>query len=317
MKTCLIYGHNGLDLDVTFNLLRFYKKLGLSVFYSDKLYDADILVVVRATDVAIDLSPYHFSVIHVFDYGGWDYDAFIESIDHSITTVFCTSEEKKRRLISTTSFPESRAFVALPPVIAGLWTTALKKTDYNIVHIGNYKPIKEQDTLKERFQQAIIDQKAHIWGMNWENIIDASLYHGRAGQFSVSGIYSKAAFSFGFMYPFQRDVTYSGRFWHAPLNGCQLFSEPGLFANIIPGVIETDYSFEDLSQKIKTAAVTDRQAVQTNAIAYWNKENEKTRQLVTASLSAQKNKHNTFKKLKNYLSVAAYNKALTLYHRSK
>ncbi len=56
MKTCLIYGHGGLDLDVTFNLLYFYKRLGFKTYFSEKLYDADLLVVVRAINKVLDLT---------------------------------------------------------------------------------------------------------------------------------------------------------------------------------------------------------------------------------------------------------------------
>ncbi|MEP6746255.1 MAG: hypothetical protein ABJB86_00945 [Bacteroidota bacterium] len=315
MKTCLIYGHNGLDLDVTFNLLAFYRKAGLSVFYSDTLYDADVLVVLRAVDKKIDLSPFNFSVVHIFDYGGWDYNAFIESIDHGISYIYCTSQEKKNRIINDTSFPENRIFVAFPPVATRLWMADMKKPEYEIVHIGNYKPITENDQYKENFNKAIIDHNVHVWGLNWTGIVHKDLYHGKAGQFSVSGIYAKSAWSFGLMYPFQRSVTFSGRFWHAPLNGCQLFSEPGV-CTFIPGVIETDYSFEDIEQRIKSP-LADKQQVRQKALAFWNGENEKIEKLVKVTFSHFINDNNKTGKLKNYLSVYVKNKAVMLYHKMK
>lgn len=316
MTTCLIYGHNGLDLDVTFNLIAFYRKAGFSVFYADTLHDADVLVVLRAVDKAIDLSPYNFSVIHVYDYGGWGYDSFIKSIDHSVSYIFCTSEEKRNRVIDKTSFPESRISVAFPPVAIKLWLADLKKNEFDIVHIGNYKPITEADFYKENFNRAIIDSKVHVWGLNWTGIVNNDLYHGKAGQFSVSGIYSKSACSFGLMYPFQRSVTFSGRFWHAPLNGCRLFSEPGVCTKNIPGVIETDYSAEDITQKIKDPAF-NKQTIRAQALAFWTKENAKIEQLTKATFNLIKNKPNKTGKIKTYLFLTAKNRAVMLYHKMK
>jgi hypothetical protein len=316
MKTCLVYGHNGLDLDVTFNLVAFYKKAGLSVFYAETLYDADVLVVLRAVDKTIDLSAFNFSMVHVYDYGGWDYNAFIESIDHAISYIFCTSEEKRNRILNNTSFPENRIFVAFPPVATRLWMSNLKKNEYEIVHIGNYKPITEADHYKENFNRSIIDHNVHVWGLHWSGIVSKDLYHGKASQFSVSGIYAKTAWSFGLMYPFQRKVTFSGRFWHAPLNGCLLFSEPGVCTKNIPGVIETDYSFEDIAEKIKSLA-PGKQAVQKKALAYWTGENEKIERLVRTTFNAVKKENNKTGKIKNYLSVSVKNKALMLYHKLK
>jgi len=316
MKTCLIYGHNGLDLDVTFNLVAFYKKAGLSVFYARELHDADVLVVLRAVDSPIDLSPFNFGVIHIFDYGGWDYNTFIGSIDHSKTYIFCTSGEKRNRIIHHTSFPENRIFVGFPPVATRLWMADLKKNEYQFVHIGNYKPIKEPDRYKENFNKAVIDQKVNVWGLDWTGIISKDLYHGKAGQFSVSGIYAKSAWGLGLMYPFQRDVTFSGRFWHAPLNGCQLLSEPGVCTKNIPGVIETDYSAEDLHRKLKVAS-PGKEEVRKKALAFWNAENEKIEKLVRAALSNITTGKNKTGKLKNYFSIAAKNKAVMLYHKLK
>jgi hypothetical protein len=122
MKTCLIYGHNGLDLDVVFYIRSFYRKLGFKVFFSDKLCDADLLVVVRAVDKPINIKPYNFLQVHVFDYGGWDYDAFINSINHNITYIFCTSELKRKRLINLLNFPTSHTYIALPPVDINIWS---------------------------------------------------------------------------------------------------------------------------------------------------------------------------------------------------
>lgn len=286
MKTCLIYGHNGLDLDVTLNLCSFYKRLGFKVFFTEKLYEADLLVVLRAVDAEIDITPFHFSLVHVYDYGGWDYDAFVNTINHAITYIFCTSEVKRERLIQHLHFPKEQVFVALPPVDVELWSKSLEEVQYEMVHIGNFKPIGNDDPIKQLFNEAIIHFKTNVWGMGWT--IDKKFYHGKTGLFSVSSIYAKSKFAFGLMYPFQRDVTFSGRFWQAPLNGCSVFSEVGLYSSKMPGVIETDYSIEGLDRKIKNKV--DRIALQKKATEFWTKEYEKTLALVVPTFMIMKDK---------------------------
>jgi hypothetical protein len=310
MKTCLIYGHNGLDLDVAFNIRSFYKQLGFCVFFSDKLYDADLLIVLRAMDTEIDIAPFNFSIVHVYDYVGWDYDAFVRTIDHKISYIFCTSEIKRTRLIDLLHFPKEQVFVALPPVDIKLWSKKIEEVKYNIVHIGNFKPITEKDTIKELFNETISHFKTHVWGLGWQ--LDKDLYHGRTGIFSVSNIYANSKFALGLMYPFQRDVTFSGRFWHAPLNGCSVFSESGLYSIKIPGVIETDYSLEDIDKKI--AKNIDRIALQNEAKNFWLKQNNATLALIVPTLkSIKRNEFN----LKNALifSYFSVNNILKEYYQ--
>jgi hypothetical protein len=281
MKTCLIYGHNGLDLDVTFNLVAFYKKLGFKTFFSGKLYDANLLVVVRAVDKPIDLSVFHYSLIHVFDYGGWNYDGFVNSIDHNKCYIFCTAESKRKRIIEQLHFPKDHIFVAFPPVETSLWIAKNKRVKYEFVHIGNYKPMTDNDPFKNFFLQAITKFKVNIWGIGWA-LSEKKIYHGKAGLFEVSSIYAQSRFACGLMYPFQRDVTFSGRFWHAPLNGCYLFSEPGLYTQLIPGVIETDYSIEQIRQYMLSCF--NRNILQKTAIEFWKTQNNHLQSLISPTL---------------------------------
>jgi hypothetical protein len=310
MKTCLIYGHNGLDLDVTLNLRSFYNKLGFSVFFSEKLLDSDLLVVLRAVDKTIDITPFSFALVHVYDYGGWDYDAFVRTIDKKITYIFCTSEVKRSRLIELLHFPKEQVFVALPPVDIKLWSKKIKEVKYNIVHIGNYKPITEKDAIKERFNETIKHFKTHVWGLGWQ--LERGLYHGKIGVFSVSGIYAHSQFALGLMYPFQRDVTFSGRFWHAPLNGCYVFSEPGFYCKKIPGVIETDYSIEDIEKK--TSVIIDRIALQNEVKEFWLKQNDATLALVVPTLNHIKGTEFRLKKILTFLTFSL-NNLLKIYYQ--
>lgn len=295
MKTCLIYGHNGLDLDVTFNLRSFYKKLGFKVFFSDNLYPADLLVVVRAVDKEINIEPFNYSLVHVYDYGGWDYDSFVKTIDHRKTFIFCTSEVKIERLIKKLNFPKKQVYLALPPVETTLWSKAIKKTKYEFVHIGNFKPIVDEDIFKLRFNKAISCFSSNLWGLGWKT--NKEVYHGKAGLFEVSKIYAQSKFSFGLMYPFQREITFSGRFWHAPLNGCFLFSEPGLFSQKIPGVIETDYTEKDIIGKLNQKMSSFE--LQNEAKEFW--ENQSNITLFYVKQTFELLEHNNFKII-NYLS---------------
>jgi hypothetical protein len=260
------------------------------------LYQANLLVVVRAVDKSIDITPFNFSQVHVYDYGGWDFDAFVRTIDSNITYIFCTSEIKRTRLIELLSFPSERVFVALPPVDVNLWSNKINDVKYQIVHIGNFKPIKEKDIVKERFNKIISDFETHVWGLGWQ--LNKDLYHGKTGVFNVSNIYANSKIALGLMYPFQREVTFSGRFWHAPLNGCMVFSEPGLYTLKIPGIIETDYTEEDIKKKL--AIEIDRLALQKEAKKFWQSEFQKTIGIVSNAKIVATNENNLLK-IKRYM----------------
>jgi hypothetical protein len=281
MNTCLIYGHSGLDLDVTMNLVAFYRRYGFVVMFSNKLYDANLLVVIRGVDRLIDFPNYSYDLVHVYDYGGWDFDALLRSLPKEISYVFCTSAEKAYR-IGQLGFPFENIFLALPPVEICLWKKKIKKVKQFAVHIGNYKPIDASDGMKVRFNNALNRLDVNIWGLNWQVVIDKSRYHGKIGLFNVSDVYASSVFGLGLMYPFQRNVTFSGRFWQAPLNGCHVFSEPGLYTAEMPGIVETDYSVDDLESKF--AGIIDRQALQVAAVDYWKSQHEKTSRYVNSTL---------------------------------
>ena len=110
-----------------------------------------------------------------------------------------------------------------------------------------------------------------------------------------SNIYSKSKYALGLMYPFQRDITFSGRFWHAPLNGCYLFSEPGLYTKEVPGVIETDYSTENILAM--SSNLNDFEGLQKKAIYFWEEKNKQHQDLVL-SIMDKTNFNNGF--IKNY-----------------
>lgn len=282
MKTCLIYGQNGLDLDVTFNLRSFYKILGFWVVFSEKLVSADILVILRGVDKPLEMAKCNFGIVHVYDYGGWSYDALVKSLNYKTTTIFSTFPETRQRIISELEFPEKNIHIAFPPIDIQLWSKSLKPIKYEKVHIGNYKPIDGNDIINIRFNKAIIDYNVNVWGLGWNGFIDMSFYHSKLGLFEVSNIYSQSRFAFGLMYPFQRNNTFSGRFWHATLNGCYLLSEPGLYTSDIPGIIETDYSNEDIVNKC--VFDYDRNKLICDAKEYWSKQFQLTLSFVMPTI---------------------------------
>lgn len=267
MKTCLIFGHIGLDLDVTFNLRSFYRELGFVVIFSDKLYQTDLLVIVRGGDKPLDLKQYSYSLVHVYDYGGWDYSQLVCSLDFKNSYIFSTSLDKRTQIIKDFKFPENQIFIAFPPVDLKLWVEPLEDIKYEKVHIGNYKPIDGTDNYKEKFNNYIIKNSVNIWGLGWTSMVRKEYYHGKLGLFNVSKIYAKSGLALGLMYPFQREVTFSGRFWHAPINGCSVVSEPGLYTKKIPGIIETDYLPENIDSNL--SSLEDRKDIARKAQQYW------------------------------------------------
>ncbi|MGY3213773.1 hypothetical protein [Mucilaginibacter sp. HD30] len=270
MTTCLIYGQNGLDLDVALNLQAFYKKLGYWTVFSEKLFDANLLVILRAVDKPIEADTTNFEQIHVYDYGGWGYDECIRSLDYAKTYIFTTAPQHKQHIANKLAFPDDHIYIAFPPVETSLWVEKVQLKKYDFVHIGNFKKIDDSDAVREKFNAAVKALNADIWGMNWQ-LEDKNKYHGKSGLFDVSKIYARSKYALGLMYPFQRGVTFSGRFWHAPLNGCYLISEKSLYSADIPGVIETDYSVEDITNSVKNADVPD--ILSKKALQYWDLKN--------------------------------------------
>jgi hypothetical protein len=83
------------------------------------------------------------------------------------------------------------------------------------------------------------------------------------------------------MYPWQRAITFSGRFWHAPLNGCALISEPATWVAALPGVMETDYS-EASIEDILRGGPGDPREIREAAHRYWTHEYLKSIETVTS-----------------------------------
>ena len=270
MRTCIIYGHGGLDLDVAFNVLEFYKQLGYQTCLSSSLFDADIIVVLRPMDKPIDVEWLDYQCIHIYDYVGNDYEELFQSLNHAKTSIFCTSQARKERIISSVDFPEAQIHLHAPPVVPELWMNPLKGTSQEFVHIGHFKK-RDDDPACLAFNRLITEIKAKVWGLGWEQATPPIETNGKAGLFEVSGIYSRSQVALGIMYPFQRTCTFSGRFWQAPLNGCALFSEKGLFTSEIPGVYETEHSLEVTKATFQSLPTSEE--IQKEAERFWRQKN--------------------------------------------
>jgi hypothetical protein len=211
----LIYGHDGFDLDVLMNLLDTYRRLGFLVAYSNHLAPADLLVIQTPFDVALDLSTYTF--IHIFDYVGLSISGLLESIPTGVDAhVFTSSTSRMDSLRSgPTSIPTDNIQNAFIPVDLKRFSGLPRKRKHGMVHIGNFKPYyaEQIDKYATNFLQVIGEFDVDVWGSKtWETFIRKESFRGRAMLREVAPIYATSDFALGMMYPFQRGVTYSGRF---------------------------------------------------------------------------------------------------------
>lgn len=286
----VVYGHDGFDRDVTVNLLGFYRRLGVQTRSSRYLIEADLLIVERPPQSAKGFDRY--SRVHFYDYVGADVIPFLRDLEgHAGATVFTTSAPRQRELLEAVPGLEGRVRVALPPVLTSLWTAPLR-SDARLttpIHIGNYKPYYSDES--DAFSSALLDGiragMIEVWGAGWvEKVGDNAGVHGPLRLAEVSPLYARAALAVGMMYPFQREVTFSGRFWQAPLNGCTLYSEPSYYAGQIPGV-EVFESLDDLvraTEQQQKRTLPERTELKSRASNFWDAELAKTSQIVGETL---------------------------------
>jgi hypothetical protein len=244
LKTCIIYGHDGFDVDVLRNLQFLYSSFGYRIAISKQLIPADLLVVQRPPSAPLNFAKY--GVVHLYDYVGNDLLSLLLSCgNHPGLLIFASSTARRNELLERFPDLSEKIRVSAPPVCTQLWMAKSlgSKPKYELVHIGNYKPYYSEtwDEYASRFLKLIRCGGVHVWGAGWEDRLDGGYWRGRLGIGKVSEIYSKSLVALGMMYPNQRAVSLSGRFWHAPLNGCHVISEPSVFAGELPGVLSSEY----------------------------------------------------------------------------
>jgi len=254
---CMILGGDGLDSDVVKNLEYLYRSLGYSVVKMVKNIPEDfsgLLVISRSNMLSNKaLENCKVKTVIIYDYVGdsinnFDYLSFLsQQIDSVI--IYSTSYERMAQLRDLVDSRECATDISinfsLLPVFPKIWIA--KKRHSRIsrpIHIGHFKSgePREMDPIKENFLGFLKRENAIIGGRDWPETFSRGILLGEINLRTVSALYAKCEIAVGLMYPFQRQHTYSGRYWHAPLNGCTVLSEETRYSAIIPGVISCDLS---------------------------------------------------------------------------
>ena len=270
--TALIFGHDGLDVDVAINLKHLYQDLGFRVVIAKQLHVADLLCVIR-TPIRQNSDIFRYSQIHVFDYVCAENIEFLSSlVNHPKSTIFVPSIRRFNHNGDLNPALEEKMLVLLPPVFTKIWISKkIPKEHFNIVHVGNFKPYYENNTdvYANRFINQMANGSVKIWGKGWNKKILQSNIIKPAPLLKVSLIYKSASLALGMMYPFQRNYTISGRYWQAPLNGALLITEPNVVAEGIPGVVQSDY-IQDLTKLTNLLNEDSRIQIKKSAKIFWD-----------------------------------------------
>ena len=270
-NSCYIYSPDGFDIDVLWNTKCLYERVGFSVFSGANPFPCNVLVILRGKPS--ELSAIHFPAsdeIHLFDYAGQDTAAFANQLLDRQVLCISASEAAYARCNVT----HGQVLIAGPYVDIERWVCKRPiRRNGKCCHIGNYKSQSAGDVYLEQMSRFVREQDVGVWGAGWETQLPSHRYYGHAYVHDVADIYSKFRFALGIMHPFQRDVTYSSRFWFGPLNGCTILSEPGSFVGLVPGVVQTDFSSADIFRHM--AGETDPSAIMEASRCYWNAANDR------------------------------------------
>ena len=313
MRTCLIYGQNGLDLCVTFNCYFFYKEFFDSVVFSTTLFSADVLIILRGIDEPLKLKDHEFSKIFIYDYVGWPIAGLIKSIDKEKLVLFTASNVTKNIYIEEFKLLDRQIYVDYPPVKVSLWSRKIIEVKYDFVHVGNFKKVETPDDYNMKFHELLQKLTVHIWGMSWPESFKKITYHGKAPLFIVPDIYRMAHIALGIMYPFQREVTFSSRFWQGPLNGCLILSEPGGLTKQIPGILETDFDMSEI-KRIKKLNIQERMHLKKQATDFWENHFESHKLLLSRELGDIKSLPEIKIKKRDFLFTMINNKIRICLH---
>lgn len=242
MRTAYIYGHDGFDPDVRLNIEDLYRRVGVRLIPTRTLEVISPLVVsLRAPEQQVAIRD--IGRIDVWDYVGNDITSFLGAVaETSQVNLFTSSEARLQQLAVRVDLEKIKPHIQLPPVSVARWRTVPKPVVYDRVHIGNVKPfyVDGSDDHAGRVLQWARGGNLDLWGRGWENLAPSNKYHGPARLKHVSALYSEAARAVGSMYPYQRGITISGRFWQAPLSGCRVMTEAFYDDSFIPGVVSLD-----------------------------------------------------------------------------
>jgi len=280
---CLILGGDGLDPDVTRNLERLFLGFGYKVSKKVGQVPQDflgLLVIARSNLLKQSslLNSRATSVI-IYDYVGDNLNNFsyLKNINSDIQNVIFASTSLNRIQDLKFIFDELETSIVfetcLMPVYPKLWIMSSKKNRFNRpIHIGNFKHVTETQGvgINFAFHDFLHRERVLVAGNRWENTLPASQLLGAVKLRAVSILYSCHTYALGIMYPTQRDCTYSGRFWQAPLNGCLVFSEPSIYSSVIPGVLAVDYS--QTLEKMVSHGMSDPAQLRLQSRKFWDLE---------------------------------------------
>lgn len=238
--TCLIVGLDGIDPDVTVNLMAFYAGCGYAVRVATAPAPCELLVIQRGHHVPGWSCLDARGDVHVYDYvfnGTADYhDAFPRA--QRVLVISPSGLTSGRSTV-----PRERVVSSPHPVVTALWAPTRAQLaaprPYPLVHIGHRKPNPAGDPWQQEIQQLAGYSACHFWGKGWTDLaglLPHEHLHGPSSLHEAQGIYRRSHAALGVMHEFQRGRTISGRMWQAPLNGCQLYTEalpPGM---TLPGV---------------------------------------------------------------------------------
>lgn len=260
MKVVLLYSTDGFDLDVLENQRQLYLALGCKVIWGGILVPCDLIVVLRCMREDVIIAPSDTPLMFL-DYSGQDvYEVFENTLS---TNKFCITSQKSL---------EDGKFVYFghPYVSIESQSSNLSELQYTYVHIGNYKPKRTINNINSLFVNYCNAVNCNVWGKGWEDVPrNGFTFHGPLRPEKVSDVYSRSRFALGVKHDFQIGRAISGRYWHAPLNGCVLFVEDPYLLDEIPGIYL--YGYEGY--------IPGREEIQRGARDYWEESNKLQKKL--------------------------------------
>jgi hypothetical protein len=267
-KIACLYSHDGFDLDVLLNQKDLLAENGFFTIATSKIIKCDLLIVLRANSNTFpfyNLNTENVGRVLFIDYSGQE-----------VFQVFFNCNHPNKYLItSNNQLNGNGIFFGFPFVSIKRWVRKNSQENQNrsirFIHIGNYKFSSNADHLIQFFNDAIKSLETIVFGSGWEKVLPKVLYKGAVSVEKVSDIYAKSQIALGIKHPFQRGNSISGRYWHAPLNGCALLVEDLYLADLIPGIIYVDYR-SDL--KYINGLKTNSTQIQKNALLFWDESNK-------------------------------------------
>ena len=280
---CFLYSQDGFDLDVLLNQIDLMKSLKLSFLFGDQIQKSNLLIILRIENYDKFKKEFDSSKVKsalILDYSGQE-TLKVVSLFKEINIPYYGITSDRLKVQPKILF--GHPFISIDRWIFDSTKTFSKSP--KILHIGNYKGIQSKDNIVNILTNKILNSSEEflLYGSNWPNSIDRSCYKGPISVQNVSKEYSRHNLSIGVKHPFQRGKAISGRYWHAPLNGCQLIVEDKYLSKEIPGIIYFDFNklnttkFRQVIDKVNFINSSD---VKREAKKFWEKSNNISIELI-------------------------------------